>query len=110
MTNIVETQLEQEAKNIIQFDSKGMKCGGNALKRECNCYGMTLKYLFAVKELSYKQVGEILGISSQGVNHLVNRTKERNFQNNVFVRKICTKLGIDYLYFYDLSSKVKELM
>lgn len=107
---MVEVQLEKESENIIHFNAKAMKCGGNNLTRKCNCYGLTLKYLFAVKDLSYKQVGEILGITPQAVNHLVNRTSEKNFENIVFVSKMCKKLNIDYQYFCDLCSKVKEIM
>lgn len=110
MKEIAYIQLEEEAKNVVQFDAKAMKCGGNRLKHERNEFGMTLKYLFAVKDWTFKDVGERLGISSQAINHLVNRTKAHSFTNKPFVERLCISLNIDYKYFIDLSSKVKELM
>ena len=110
MLNIKETQLIDEAKKVVQFNPKARKCGGNKLSHNCNCYGMTLKYLFAVKDLTFKSVGEILGITPQAVNNLVNRTKESNLSGTIFLENLCNKLNIDYIYFNDLCEEVRKII
>ena len=110
MQNIQEIQVTEEAQKVIKFKPKARKCGGNALKRRCNCYGMTLKYLFALKELTYQKVGDILKITPQAVNYLVNRSSEYNIADTFFLENLCRKLNIDYRYFMDLSEEVRKLI
>ncbi len=110
MKEIAYVQLQEEAKNVVNFDAKAMKCGGNKLKHQRNHFGMTFKYLFAIKDLTFKEVGEILGMSAQSINHLVNRTRAQSFENNPFVKRMCNLLNIDYQYFIDLSNEVKGLI
>lgn len=110
MKEIVCVQIEEEAKNIIQYNLERVKTQGNKLKHKGNQYGFTLKYIFAIKDLSFIDVGNILGVTAQAVNHLVNRQKEDSFKNIVFVKKLCQKLNIDYKYFMELCEKVKEIM
>lgn len=110
MNNIVELQLSQEAQNVLEFHPKARKCGGNKLKRKCNCYGLTLKYLFALKGFTYEDVGERLGISAQSVNHLVNRASEESFNDKIYLQSVCKKLNIDYNYFTDLCNYVRGMI
>lgn len=110
MKEIVYVQIEEEAKNIIQYNLSNGRKNCKKLTHKGNQYGFTLKYLFAIKDLSFINVGEILGVTAQAVNYLVNRQKEETFENIVFVKKLCNKLNIDYQYFMDLCGKVKELM
>ena len=110
MLDIKQTQLEDEAKKVVQFNPKARKCGGNKLLHDCNCYGMTLKYLFAIRDLTYKSVGEILGITAQAVNNLVNRTKECNISGTKYLENLCKKLNIDYIYFNDLCEEVRKII
>lgn len=110
MLDIKETQLIEEAKNVVRFNPKARKCGGNKLTHKCNCYGMTLKYMFAVRDLTYKQVGDILGVGPQAVNHLVNRTSEYNISDTFYLQNLCKKLNIDYKYFIDLCEEVRNLI
>ena len=112
MKEIAYVQITEEAKRAIQFDFNEMNSGTNKHRktRKPTSFGITLRYLFAVKDLSFQQVGDILGITRQAVNHIVNRMAEENFDKIVFAEKMCKKLNIDYAYFCNLCDKVKELM
>lgn len=110
MNTIQRLQLQDEAYNVVNFNAKSRKCGGNKLNRKCNCYGLTLKYLFSMKGLSFKNVGEKLGVTAQSINHLVNRASEESFDDIFYMKSLCFKLNIDYQYFKDLSSEVRRLM
>lgn len=110
MDKIRNIQLQDEALNIINFNAKARKCGGNRLRRKCNCYGLTLKYLFSMKGLSYTDVGKKIGVKAQSINHLVNRAPEESFDDIFYMRNLCNKLNIDYQYFMDLCSEVRRIM
>lgn len=110
MNAINQVQIENEAINIIKFDAKARKCGGNKLNRKCNCYGLTLKYLFAVKGLTFQDVGAIMGVTAQSINHLVNRASEESFNNEIYMRYFCQKLNIDYQYFTELCKQVRSIL
>lgn len=109
MNPIKNVQIEDEAISIINFDAKARKCGGNELKRKCNCYGLTLKYMFAIKDLTYKDVGDIVGVTAQSINYLVNRASEESF-TDIYMKHLCRKLSIDYQYFRDLSEQVRSIL
>ena len=110
MNTIQSIQLQDEALNIVKFNAKSRKCGGNRLSRKCNCYGLTLKYLFSMKGLSYQEVGNKFGVTAQSINHLVNRASEDSFENIFYVKFICKTLNIDYQYFNDLCEEVRRIM
>ena len=110
MNLINQVQVQDEAKNIIKFNAKARKCGGNRTKRRCNCYGLTLKYLFALKGLSYKKVRDLIGVTAQSINHLVNRSKEESVNDFIYMKSFCRKLNIDYQYFQELCDEVRRIM
>lgn len=110
MNAINQVQIEDEAFNIINFDPKARKCGGNMLSRKCNCYGLTLKYMFAVRGLSFQDVARVVGVTPQSINHLVNRASERSFKDKVYMEYLCRKLNIDYQYFMELAEQVRSIM
>lgn len=103
-------QIEEEAKKAISLDPKNRKCGGYALKHKCNCYGLTFKYIFHIKNLTFVDVGNLIGLTPQAINHIVNRMPKKSFMDEDFVERICKKLRIDTEYFYELSEKVNEIM
>lgn len=110
MENISVIEIQQEAKKVAKFKAQARKCGGYRLARKCNCYGLTLKYLFAKNNLTYKKVGNLLGITAQGVNHLVNRTSEYNLEDTQYLEDLCKTLSIDYEYFNELCKEVRKLI
>lgn len=110
MDTIQKIQIYNEANNVIHFNPKARKCGGNKLNRKCNCYGLTLKYIFSLKGLTYEDVGEIIGVTAQSVNHLVNRASEESFSNERYMKYLCQKLNVDYQYFKDLTECVRSIM
>lgn len=110
MNTIQQMQIQDEANKIIHFNPKARKCGGNKLNRKCNCYGLTLKYIFSVRGLSYKDVGTIIGVTPQSINHLVNRASEESFSDEQYMKYLCKKLNVDYQYFKDLAECVRNIM
>lgn len=110
MNTINQVQIEDEATNIVKFNAKARKCGGNKLMRKCNCYGLTLKYIFAIKGLTYQDVGGIIGVTAQSVNHLVNRASEESFEDEIYMKYLCNKLNIDYQYFLELCGQVRSML
>lgn len=110
MKTINLIQIESEAKNIVNFNAKARKCGGNRLRRKCNCYGLTLKYLFSMKGLTYKNVGDLMGVTAQSINHLVNRSPEDSFGDIAYIKHLCKTLNIDYQYFNDLCDTVRNII
>lgn len=110
MNEINYVQLNDEAINILNFDAKARRGGGNKLKNAGNCFGLTLKYLFAMKGLSYRDVGARMDVTAQTINHLVNRSPESSFNDIFYLKKLCSRTNIDYQYFMDLARTVKEMM
>lgn len=110
MENINIPEIKEEAKKVVRYKPKSRKGGGYELSHQCNCYGLTLKYIFALKELTFKKVGNILGVTPQSINHLVNRTAEYNIENEIFLEKLCNQLSINYDYFRMLCEEVRMLI
>ena len=110
MNAINQVQIQNEAINIVNFNAKARKCGGNKLNRKCNCYGLTLKYLFSLKGLTYQDVGSRIGVTAQSINHLVNRASEESFSDTFYMKAFCRRLNIDYQYFQDLCEEVRSIM
>ena len=110
MAKKTNVQLEQEAKKVISLNPKIRKCGGYELTHKCNCFGMTLKYIFHIKGMTFVEVGKLIGLTPQAINHIVNRMPKKSFYDEDFVERICRRLRVDTDYFYDLSDKVDEIM
>lgn len=110
MNAINQVQIKDEASNIVNFNAKARKCGGNKLSRKCNCYGLTLKYIFSLKGLTYQDVGALIGVTAQSVNHLVNRASEESFKDIIYLKYLCKRLNIDYQYFNELCEEVRSIL
>ena len=110
MKDIFVVQMEQEAKDIIQYNESTIRTGKNKPKHNRNSYALTLRYFFAIRDLTYKDVAEALGVTIPAITYLINKADERVFKNMVFMKKFCDKFNIDYKYFCEISEKVKEIM
>lgn len=103
-------QVKDQANRAIQFlNDGGCKKGGCKLNHNVNSYGIALKYIFALRDLSYEDVAKKLFITPQSVNHIVNRMKKEKF-NEIYIDKLCNKLSIDSAYFSDLVQEIDKIL
>lgn len=107
---IKERQVKEQAQRAVEFavDSAKRK-GKNKCKRKPNEYGIAFKYIFALRDMTFKDVSCKTKYSAQSINYIVNRMDVDRF-DYVFVQRMCDILNIDYLYFKDLVSEIKILM
>ena len=110
MKETKQEQIQQIAREVIEFNPKARRKGGNHLKRKCNAYGLTLKYIFRVKDLTYVDVGNLFNVTPQSINHLVNRSSVESFSDTLFLKKVLKKLRVNYDYFCDLVREVQTIM
>lgn len=96
---------DQAQKAVNYFTSGGKKIGGNKLSHDINCYGIALKYIFMIRDLTYEDVAKKMLVTPQSVNNLVNRMKKERF-NDFYVDKLCNILNIDSIYFNDLVNEI----
>lgn len=75
--------------------------GGNKCTHKTSVYGKILKYIFAEREWTFEFVGQLLGMTAQNVNYIVNRMSENSF-SPIYVRRLCKNLNIDYEYVCEL--------
>lgn len=107
---IKKIQVKDQAQKAIKyFTNGGKKNGGNKLTHKLNCYGIALKYIFIIRDMTYEDVAKILQTTPQNINHLVNRMGKDRF-NEFFVDKLCDKLRIDSGYFIDLVNEIDNIM
>jgi hypothetical protein len=105
-----ESKIEEIAKKIVAYNpKKGKVKNGYLLSHKPTAYGLVLKYIFGMRDLTYKEAGNILGYSSQNINNLVNRTENEHF-DEFTVERLCNKLFIDKKYFMQLVELVNELI
>lgn len=102
-----KSELYSKAKEIINFNSSLSK-GGYVCSHKVSVYGKVLKYIFAEREWTFMFVGELLSMTPQNVNYIVNRMNDNNF-NCIFLKRICNRLSIDYDYFCKLCDIVREI-
>ena len=94
--NLVQRDLEVVAKEIMLFNDTFVN-GGNKCTHNTSVYGKILKYIFAEREWTFEFVGQLLGMTAQNVNYIVNRMSENSF-SPIYVRRLCKNLNIDYEY------------
>ena len=103
-------QVKDQAKKAIDFcNGSGRKRGGKFPKRKPNAYSVALKYILALRDMTYQEVADRFNFAPQNFNYIVNRMSEEKF-NCVFVDKLCQNLNIDALYFMDLVNEINILM
>lgn len=102
-------KVMKNAKRAISYDAKHRVAGGYGLKHKPSCYGIVLKYLLYTKNLTYVKASKILGITAQGLNHMINRTEDDRFDELV-VEHYCNAFKIDEQFFIDVVNKVRELL
>lgn len=107
---IQEMQVKDQAQKAINFfNSGGSKKGGCKLTHTVNSYGIALKYVFALRDLTYEDVANKLQVTPQSVNNIVNRMKKSKF-NEIYVDKLCHVLSIDSGYFQDLVNEIDNIL
>lgn len=107
---IQEMQVKDQAQKAVGFTkSGGGKKGGWQLTRTVNSYGIALKYIFALRDLTYEEVAAKMNITPQGVNNIVNRMKKEKF-NEIYVQRLCETLAIDSAYFNDLVNEIDNIL
>lgn len=107
---IQEMQVRDQAKKAIEyFNSGGSKKGGCKLTHNVNSYGIALKYIFALRDLTYEDVAIKLQVTPQNVNNIVNRMKRSKF-NDIYIDKLCHILSIDSGYFKDLVGEIDSIL
>lgn len=105
-----ETQLKSEAQKAVDyFTNNGKHYGGYKLKWKMNAYGIALKYIFIIKDLTYVEVAKMYGATPQNINYVVNRMKKKQF-NPFFVERLCQILSVDSGYFYDLVKEIDKIL
>lgn len=102
-----EKNLGLIAKDILLYNDTIVK-GGNKCTRTTTVCGKILKYIFAEREWTFDFVGQLLGMTAQSVNHIVNRQHENSF-NPVYLRRLCKSLNIDYDYFCELRDLIVSM-
>ena len=99
---ILINQVKTQAKEAVLCSQKHI---GRTKKHKINAYGIALKYIFALRDLSLKNASEIAGISPQNLNYIVNRQPVEQF-DPVYVRRICQKFNVDCEYFVELVEQI----
>ena len=108
--SIEERQAKEQAQRAVEFAvASAKRKGRNKCKRKPNEYGIAFKYIFALRDMTFKDVSCKTKYSAQGINYIVNRMDADRF-DCVFVQRMCEVLNIDYFYFRDLVSEIKILM
>ena len=107
---IREMQVREQAQRAVEFSSDSARNRKkNRCRRKLNAYGIAFKYIFALRDLTFKDVATKMKYSPQGINYIVNRMSEDSF-DCVFVQKMCDILNLDYYYFKDMVEEIKVLM
>lgn len=107
---IQEMQVKDQAKKAIEyFNNGGRKKGGCKLTHNANSCGIALKYIFALRDLTYENVAIKLKVTPQNVNNIVNRMKKNKF-NDIYIDKLCNVLSIDSGYFKDLVAEIDNIL
>lgn len=107
---IQEMQIRDQAQKAIDYqNSGGNKKGGIARTHNINSYGIALKFIFALKDLTFEDVGLKLNLTPQSVNNIVNRMKKDKF-NDIYIDKLCNALSIDSAYFTDLVEEIDNIL
>lgn len=105
-----EIQVKDQAKKAVNyFNNGGRKRGGNKSIRKANSFGIALKYVFALRDMTYADVANKLNITPQAINNIVNRMNKNRF-DEFYVNKLCRILSIDSAYFYDLVEEIDNIM
>lgn len=103
-------QVKDQAQKAVEFFTNGgNKNGGYKKTHSASSYGVALKYIFAIRDMTYENVGAKLNVTPQSVNNIINRMKKEKF-NAIYVDKLCNKLSIDSAYFTDLVSEIDNIM
>lgn len=95
------------ARKIIRFNEKSVN-NVNPLVHKPSVYGMVLKYFLYLRKIPFSRFGKALGITAQGVNHLLNRSSRVNFYDDD-LENYCRLIGVDYGYFCELVDEVDKL-
>lgn len=107
---ILEVQVKDQAQKAVDyFNCGGNKKGGLAITHNANSYGIALKYIFAIKDLTYESVGAKMNLTAQSVNNIVNRMKRERF-TSPYIEKLCRAISIDSAYFNDLVDEIDNIM
>jgi hypothetical protein len=108
--NIKERQVKEQAQRAVEFASVSAKTNRrNRCRRKPNAYGIAFKYIFALRDMTFKDVSRKTNYSPQSINYIVNRMSVDRF-DCVFVQKMCDFLNLDYYYFRDMVEEIKILM
>jgi hypothetical protein len=100
-------KVRQKALDIVSFNNVNYN-GGNKCTHKTSVYGKIFKYIFAEREWTFAFAGQLLGTTGQNVNYIVNRMPEERF-SNVYLRRLCGKLSVDYEEFSDLAEAIKTM-
>lgn len=107
---IQEQQVRYQAEQAVEFVRNGArKRGGFELKRKTTPYGIALKYIFALRDLTFEQAAELGKFSAQNLNYIVNRMKSCRF-DTIYIDKLCYTFNIDRQYFDDLVREISNVM
>lgn len=107
---IEEMQIKDQAQKAVDYMNKGgNKKGGWRLNHNVHSYGIALKYIFALRDLSYENVALKMNVTPQSVNNLVNRMKRERF-DDIFIQKLCDNLSLDSAYFKDLVAEIDNIL
>lgn len=100
---VSKRSINVESDRVIRYSNKSKSPLQN------NKYAMTIKYLLAMRRLSYAKAGKVIfgGITAQGVNAILNRKPESEF-DDIFIDYVTEKLKVNRKYFTDLVEAVGE--
>lgn len=107
---IQEQQVRYQAEQAVEFVQNGArKRGGWQLRRKANPYGVALKYIFALRDLTFEEASQLGGFTAQNINYIVNRMKKNRF-DTIYIDKICHTFNIERQYFIDLVNEISLVM
>lgn len=106
---IQERQVREQAEQAVEFVMGGArKRGGWKLKRRVNPYGVALKYIFALRDLTFEKAASMCNFTAQNLNYIVNRMKKDRF-DTIYIDKLCRAFNIDRIYFIDLVNEISKV-
>ena len=108
MTDYLD-KVMKNANRVVSYDAKHKIGGGYELAHKPSSYGLVIKYLLYTKKLTYAKASKMLGITAQGLNHMINRTEDDRFDEDV-IDRYCNAFKINKQFFKDVASKVREIL
>lgn len=104
-----ETTMSDAIK-AVAYSKISHVSGGYQLSKQPNYYCIAIKWLLAVKKISYETFGRLYNDSSkQNMNHMLNHMSITNFLAEDF-DKICKIIKVSREYFDALCDNVKDVL